>query len=162
MTSPTARSAGVAAWIAFAAGMTHAAVSAYWALGGRLLLDTVGPWAEELGAEAPILSGLLLGVIAIAKILASVFPILVLHDRLLPVRLWRAACWVGGGILLAYGGVNALVANAVLLGAVRTGSGYDPPAMIGHAYLWDPLFAVWGAAVITAMWFSKPIRNVTR
>jgi hypothetical protein len=54
-----------------------------------------------------------------------------------------------------YGGVNTVVNGAVLGGAIRPAGGYGANAMIGHAWLWDPLFFIWGTALILSLWYSR-------
>jgi hypothetical protein len=83
------------AWIAMALGLAHAGFSAYWALGGRWLLPTVGEWAVTMADTDP----------------------------------QRA-------------------------GTIRVDGGYDRTAMIGHVALWDPLFALWGLALLGSLWLS--------
>lgn len=56
---------------------------------------------------------------------------------------------------MAYGGVNTIVALAVLTGLVRPDGGYDADAMKGHAYLWDPLFVIRGGALVLSLWLSR-------
>ena len=73
------------------------------------------------------------------------------------MRLWRAVGWVGGLLLFGYGLVNTAVSAAVLSGVIRPEGGYDPEAMKGHAYLWDPLFLVWGTALVLFLWLSHPL-----
>jgi hypothetical protein len=31
--------------------------------------------------------------------------------------------------------------------------------MVGHALLWDPLFLLWGAALVVWLHFSRPARS---
>lgn len=62
---------------------------------------------------------------------------------------------VGGPLLVIYGGLNTLVSGAVLAGGIRPQDGDDPIAMIGHAWLWDPLFFFWGAALVLSLWYSR-------
>src|SRR5215204_2894969 len=62
-------------WLAGLAGAVHAGFSLYWALGGQWLLATVGQWAVNLSAEAPLTTGLVLGIVASAKLLAAAIPI---------------------------------------------------------------------------------------
>ncbi len=50
-------------------------------------------------------------------------------------------------LLVLYGGINTGVSNAVLAGWIVPAGGYDSPAMAGHAWLWDPLFLLWGLAL---------------
>lgn len=148
MTTRCATAANVAVLVACVAGLVHAAFSLYWALGGRWLLPTVGDWAMRAVERSPVQAGLLLGAIAAVKALAAVIPVGVARGRLPWTRFWRVACWVGGAFLVLYGGVNVVVSSAVLLGIMTQAGGYDQAAMVGHALLWDPLFVIWGAALI--------------
>ena len=143
------------AWVAAVAGSVHAGFSLYWAFGGQWLLDTVGKWAVELSAEAPLGAGLALGAVALAKLLAALIPVGVAYGRLPWPRVWRTVAWGGGSLLVVYGGINVVVSASVLGGLIRPVGGYDVAAMIGHALLWDPLFFVWGAALLASLWFSQ-------
>lgn len=147
------------AWAAFAAGTVHAAFSTYWAMGGQWLLATVGQWAVVRAAEDPAAARSTLLIVAGAKLLAAVLPVLVIYGRLPRPRAWRTLCWIGGIGLVLYGGLNILVSNAVLAGILRPAGGYDKAAMIGHAWLWDPLFFIWGAALSLALLLSRPDRR---
>ena len=142
-------------WTAGLAGLVHAAFSLYWALGGGWLLATVGQWAVDLAAEAPLAAGLALGLVAAAKLLGATIPIGVAYGRVPRPRFWRGISWVGGLVLTVYGAVNTIVAVAVLAEVIQPEGGYDADAMMGHAYLWDPLFLLWGAALLLSLWFSR-------
>jgi hypothetical protein len=142
--------------VAGVAGVLHAAASLYWALGGQWLLATVGQWAVDLSAEAPITAGIALGLIALLKLLAATIPVGVAYGTVPGARFWRAVSWAGGLFLVAYGGLNTVVSAAVLGGLIRPDGGYDPEAMRGHAYLWDPLFLIWGTALVLSLWLSRP------
>lgn len=142
-------------WAACAAGAVHAAFSLYWALGGRWLLGTVGQWAVERTGQAPLAAGLALGAVAAVKLAAAVVPVALIYGRLPAPGFWRVVSWIGGLFLVAYGAVNTAVSGAVLAGVIRPAAGYDREALIGHAWLWDPLFLVWGAALCLALWFSR-------
>ncbi len=41
--------------------------------------------------------------------------------------------------------------NLVLAGAVAPDGGYDRAGQVGHAWLWDPLFLVWGIALVVGL-----------
>jgi hypothetical protein len=135
--------------------VAHAGFSLYWAAGGQRLLSTVGQWAVDLSDGSRLAAGAGLGVIALVKLLAAVIPVGVAYGRVPGRRLWRGVSWVGGLLLVAYGGVNVVVSNAVLMGAIRPEGGYDADAMTGHAYLWDPLFLLWGSALVLSLWLSR-------
>lgn len=135
--------------------MLHGGFSLYWALGGRWLLATVGQSAVALSAEDPLAAGIVLGFVATAKLLGATIPIGVAYGRAPWPRLWRGISWAGGLLLVVYGGVNTLVAVAVLAGVIRSPGGYDADAMMGHAYLWDPLFFLWGSALILSLMLSR-------
>lgn len=149
-------------WVAGAAGAVHAGFSLYWALGGRWLLSSVGPWAVDLARRAPLAAGAALGVVAVVKLAAAAVPIAAVHGRVSRQTWWRAVSWAGGLFLVAYGGINTAVALAVLAGAITPAGGYDVDAMRGHAYLWDPLFLVWGGALVLALWLSRRRGTATR
>jgi len=157
-----ATTADIAVLVACAVGLVHAGFSLYWALGGRWLLPTVGAWAVDAVDRSAAEAGLLLGSVAAVKALAALIPVGVARGRVPWPRFWRGLCWVGGSLLLVYGVVNVLVSGAVLLGAVTPDGGYDRDAMIGHALLWDPLFAIWGAALLVWLRLSSGTARVSR
>ena len=159
--SPPVRPAGTGrlsrwlVWLAAAAGTLHAASSLYWALGGQWLLSTVGQWAVDLSARAPVAAGAGLGLIALGKLAAATIPVAVAYGAIPGRSVWRGISWAGGLLLVVYGGVNVVVSSAVLLGLIRPEGGYDAEAMRGHAYLWDPLFLLWGGALVLSLWLSR-------
>src|SRR5699024_12663926 len=56
----------------------------------------------------------------------------------------RALGWVGAVGLTAYGLVNTVTALAVLAGLINV-VGTDRLGLMGHAFLRDPLFTLWGS-----------------
>ncbi|WP_289603599.1 DUF3995 domain-containing protein [Arthrobacter sp. zg-Y877] len=139
--------------------MLHAGFSLYWALGGPWLLDTVGRWAVQESTESPVRTGLLLGFVALLKAAAAVIPTAAAYGRIRWPGLWRAVSWVGAAVLVLYGGANTVVSNAVLAGLIRPAAGYDRTATIGHAWLWDPLFLLWGVALLGYLMLSHSGRR---
>ncbi|PPG35712.1 DUF3995 domain-containing protein [Pseudoclavibacter sp. RFBG4] len=146
---------------AAAIGVVHAAFSAYWALGGTWLLSTIGAIAVEFSRREPVESGLLLGTVALVKLLAALIPVALDAQRMPWPRVWRAICWVGGPGIVLYGLVNIVASGAVLLGILVPEGGYDRDAMIGHALLWDPLFLLWGLALTGWLWLTRPTASTT-
>lgn len=137
--------------VAALAGAVHAAASFYWALGGTWLLETLG----ERVLSAFRGNEWLLLIVGAAKLAGALLPVW-LNERGWPgARIWRPACWLGAIGLIVWGGVNAVAANLVLTGAIVPDGGYDRPAMIGHGWLWDPLFLVWGVALAVGLWLSR-------
>lgn len=143
-------------WTACIIGLVQAAFSMYWAVGGPSLLDTVGRWAVEQSYRAPRRTGFFLALVALAKVGGAVFPVALAYGMLSRPGRWRRFIWAGAVLLVLYGGANTLVSNVVLAGLVRPGGGYDRAAMIGHAWLWDPLFFLWGAALLGYLLLSRP------
>ncbi len=124
-------------------GCIHAGFSLYWAAGGSWLVWTLGNSLLETfrGKEW------LLVPVAVIKLIAALAPILLARRGWPAYRLTRGICWLGALVLVAWGGLNAIAGNLVLAGLLRSPSGYDHPGMIGHAYLWEPLFLAWGLAL---------------
>lgn len=159
MESSREKAARICVWTACAAGLVHASFSGYWALGGQWLLDTVGSDALRVSSESRLLTGLGLGLVALAKACGAVIPVAVAYGRIGWTGLWRGLSWAGALLLILYGGLNTAVSNAVLAGWVVPAGGYNLPALAGHAWLWDPLFLLWGLCLCGYLLLSR-IRNV--
>lgn len=136
-------------------GLLHAIPSLYWAVGGSALVGTVGEWALEWGQDLPgQVTAVLLAVFAV-KVCGALVP-LVNHLHPLPAQLlWRVIAWAGSGLLVLYGGANTMVAWLALAGWVGVAGDQDRTALLGHAFLWDPLFALWGVLLGLALWHTR-------
>lgn len=133
-------------WLVLAAlaGTVHALFSLYWAIGGDWLLETLG---ERIVTTFADMRWVLLPV-GLVKLVAALAP-LWFDRRGWPLRpLTRGLAWLGAVVLVVWGGLNTVVGQLVLAGAIRPDGGFDRPGMIGHAWLWDPLFLVWGLALL--------------
>lgn len=73
-------------------------------------------------------------------------------------RAVRALSWVSASVLIAWGGANTVVSNLVLAGVVTVDGPIDRPAVVGHAWLWDPLFLAWGVLLAVGLWLSRSRR----
>ena len=124
------RGAVVAAVISASLGAASAAVSAYWALGGPALIETVGGEIERWGRERSVDVVATLWVITLAKLVAAVAPLVLVG--------------VGAGRLPAWTRARRCCGDA------------DEHAIAWHAYFWDPWFLLWGVAFTVAMWRSRP------
>ncbi len=152
---PPPRGATIAFWAAAALGSLHAASSIYWAFGGKWLLETVGQWAVEAAQDRSfwVFAGLL--AIGILKLVISWLPLLA-ETGLLPGRRFsRFLGWVAGPSLALYGGANAIAGTGVLAGWIAS-EVTDRDGMIGHAFIWGPLVALWGLTLTTALLLSRP------
>lgn len=142
-------------WVACALGLLHAAPTLYWAAGGTRLVDTVGSWAADWQRESPTEVTLVLLGVFVLKVAGAVVP-LVNELVALPLsRVWRGLAWAGSVLLVGYGGVNTVAAWAALAGWLGSAADMDRRALVGHAFLWDPLFAVWGLALGLALWRTR-------
>lgn len=105
-------------------------------MGGRWLVSSLGSdlIARFQGWEW------LLAPIGLAKLIAALAPIALARKGWPARRLARSACSLGA---------------LALAGVVRPQSGYDHAGMIGHAYLWDPLFLAWGVGLAMGLLASR-------
>ncbi len=78
-------------------------------------------------------------------------PLEVEAGRIRGRKVWRVVETIGATELLLYGLANTIVAWAVLTGVIATPDGYNRPAELGHAALWDPLFFLWGAFLLAGL-----------
>lgn len=142
-----------AALAAAALGTAFAAVSAYWALGGPLLLDTVGGALEARGqAGDPALIALVWVTVGL-KLAAAVLGVATVRrwSAGLASRLVRIAAWTAAVILTTYGAVLTVVGLLVVFGVIAASPTADLHAIRWHAFLWDPWFLAWGVLLLIAL-----------
>lgn len=133
--------------IAALLGTAHGLFSLYWAVGGTWLLATIGHQLVAAFAEARWL----LIPVGLVKVGFGLLPSALAALRWPRPRLWRPVCWLGAVVLIGWGGANTVTGNLVLGGLIHPTGGYDRQAMMGHAWLWDPLFLLWGLALATGL-----------
>ncbi|WP_191089680.1 DUF3995 domain-containing protein [Nesterenkonia ebinurensis] len=148
------RGAAIAFWAAAILGTLHAASSIYWAFGGKWLLETVGQWAVEATQNGSFGTFAGLFMIGALKLTAAWTPLLAQTGRIPGRRYWRLLSWIGGPALILYGGANSAAGISVLAGWIDS-EVTDRDAMIGHALIWGPHFALWGLALTAALAFSR-------
>lgn len=66
-------------------------------------------------------------------------------------RLTRGTCWLGALVVILWGGLNTIIRNLVLAGLIHNPFDYDRPGMIGHTFMWDPLFLAWAIALAVGL-----------
>jgi hypothetical protein len=147
------RAAVPAAAAAALLAVASAAVSAYWALGGTALLDTVGGAMESLARERTAGALLLGGAVVGAKLVAAVLALALLRR---PWRSVRLLAVLAGVLLTGWGLLNVVLGGAVLTGLLDVGPVADVRALRWHVLCWDAWFLLWGAALLTAVRATRP------
>ena len=140
--------------VAAIAGLVHAAFSLYWAAGGDALLSTLG---DRIVREFDAQRWLLVPV-GLVKAWFAVWPLWRWQAGRL-TRGSRRVAWLGAIVLMIWGGLNTVVGNLVLTGVIDPDGGFDRPGMIGHDWLWDPLFLLWGLALAAGLRAAGRLRR---
>lgn len=140
---------GAAGW-AFA----FAAVSAYWALGGKVGTETIAMDIARIPlANDPMVVWATAGLKALAGMLA--LTLVRPCGRLLPLRVLIRATWAAGLVLTFYGGAN-LVDHGRMVAGLR-----DTPEVLGeqaarwHLLLWDPVWLLGGVLFLAAARYHR-------
>ncbi len=157
---PSARPAvGVwAGYVAFVWGLTFAAISFYWGLGGTLGLDTLGGSLQRLARAHDRTLLVAVWVSGFLKILASLLALALdgTWAARLPRRLITLLGWVAAASLTLYGGILVVPEALVTIGAIKPAQPVDWKPLLWHLYVWDLSFLVWGILFAIATWrFSR-------
>jgi hypothetical protein len=135
-----------AAYAAAFAAFSYAMVSAYWAVGGRGLVSTVGGYAEQVARRGGTAAVLIALAATVAKVAGGVLALALVRPcgRVVP-RAWLLAGAAGASLLLiGYGGLNVLAGTLVLSGAIHPSGSVDKTALRWHVGVWDMWFLIWG------------------
>ena len=151
-------------WTAYAAAVcafAFAAVSLYWALGGRAGVDTLaGVIAERARAGDPLLL-VLNGVAAVLKALGGVLALALVRPfgARLPRRLLVGLAAAGAVVLVLYGALQTGALALVALDVVRPDVPPDPRVLRWRLLLWEPWFLGWGLLLGAAAWSARRSRS---
>jgi hypothetical protein len=126
-------------------GLAYAAISVYWAVGGKWLLDTVGISLSRPGQVGHAAALLTLWGAAVVKAIAAALPVLAAGTWPRPAdrgrrRLARGLAWTEAAILVIYGLILTASGLLVQAGVIKASANADHLALRWHAYLWDPWF----------------------
>lgn len=149
------------AWATLAWGVLFGGLSLFWSAGGAFLADHLAE-AIQRDVEAGSTSLLVMNTIGgLGKIAVGVLALATVMrwGRAIPRRLHLALLYVGGGLLLVYGGANWTQMLLVEIGVI------DVPVSIGAAQvrwyllLWEPIWIVGGALLLlTAEMYRRSAR----
>jgi hypothetical protein len=159
--SATSRRGMLPALAGLVVGLAYAAISVYWAVGGRWLLNTVGISLSRPGQAGHLAALLAVWGAAGVKAVAALLPLLAIGVWPRTAngglrRLARVLTWVEAAILVSYGLVLTASGLLVQAGVIKVAAHADRLALKWHAYLWDPWFLIWGIFVFLALWRSRP------
>jgi hypothetical protein len=142
--------------VAAIVGLSFAAVSVYWGLGGTWLVDTVSHSmaAQARAGETSVI--LLAWVAAVLKMIGVVVPLLALRPLSRPAwtRRARALSWVQVAVLTTWGLLQTAGSLLLLAGVIESTT--DHRVLAWHAFLWDPWFLVWGLLLAGALLATRP------
>lgn len=133
-------------WAVFVVGALYAAVSAYWAAGGAVGLDTLGgTLAEQARARNPQLIAIV-WLTVVLKLVGAVLGLALVQPwgRRVPRWMLLTASWTATVVLVLYGGLLVVGQALIALGVLPRGEPFDPVAFYWHLFVWDPWFLLWG------------------
>jgi hypothetical protein len=134
-------------------------ISIYWGLGGTFGMETVGEGMLELALSGDAQLMLINWVSVVGKIGLGLLVLALLRnwggDGLR--RLLRIGLWIGGILMLLYGGLNLIQHVLMVTGNVPIASLLGTPeAVRWHIFLWDPWWMLGGILfLLTARYFSQ-------
>ena len=120
------------------AGSVHALFSLYWGLGGEAGLITVGSWVFTLSAQFGIWINIVLLIIGVFKFLATIVPLTLTNHFDKKIYIIST---IGSIFLMIYGGLNMIIGILKMCKIIESHNYFTT---FGQAFVWDPLFLLWG------------------
>jgi hypothetical protein len=128
-------------------------VSAYWAIGGTGLLDTIGGSLERTARAGGAAVSVSLWAVVLLKLIGAGLPAAAVSD--MPEsrrrRVLRRLAQLEAVILVSYGLVLTAVRLLIQAAVIHPSAHADTRALAWHAFLWDPWFLIWGISVALAV-----------
>ncbi len=148
-------------WAGYAAcvwALLFAALSFYWAAGGRLGEGTIGVAVEDPAlAREPWFVALLWATAVLKLVAAGLALALARSIRWLPRWMLLFAGWGAAALLSLYGLANLVQHLLIATGVLAVPSGLGEAALPWHLLLWDPVWIVGGALfTLAAVSYSAP------
>jgi hypothetical protein len=144
------------AWAGYGAflwALLFAAISFYWALGGRAGAGTIGAAVEgpALAREPAFVA--LLWVTSVLKLVAAVLALMLVRRRTrIPRWMLLLAGWGTAVLLSAYGLANLVQHLLILTGRLAVPAGLGETALHWHLMLWDPIWLTGGVLYTLTAW----------
>jgi hypothetical protein len=151
-------------WAGYAAAIwafLFAAMSFYWALGGRIGLDTIGDAITRpaLAGDPTILA--IVWITGALKVVAGVVALALVRPwgRTIPRWTPLLAGWGASALFLVYGAANLVQDTLIVAGAIATPAGLGATAARWHLFFWDPWWLLGGVffALATRSFSRHPI-----
>lgn len=139
--------------------LVFAAISFYWAMGGRAGTETLGPAITGLAQDPTFIA--FVWVTAILKVLLGLLALALIRlpeNRILR-RLLLASGWAAGIGMVLYGGASFVQHALMLTGAVRLPAGLGETAAFWHLLLWDPFWMLGGLLFIATSWYAGRMKR---
>jgi hypothetical protein len=140
----------------FAWAMLFAAVHFYWAVGGRVGIETIGPavteFAEDFWFVIIGLWGVGVGCVGLGLFaLALVQP----WGNAIPHWMRQAVAWGIGTLFALYGGALLVQHGLMLAGVIGIPPGLGATAARWHLLVWDPWWLLGGALLLATAWSTR-------
>jgi len=134
-------------WAAYAVcawALVFALASFFWAAGGTLGAHTIAAKPEDLASPRA------LWIIGVVKLLPGALALALVQPwgRGLPHGPLRVAVWIGGGVLILYGGADFVDHALMAAGVIHTPVVLGRPALWWRLVLWDPWWVLGGLLMI--------------
>lgn len=136
------------------AGTLHSLATFYWSFGGELGLLTVGQWTLDLKSKYGSLVLFILFILGIFKLSATWMPLLLVYKT---NKFLMFISYIGAIILILHGGLNAFVGWLKFLNLLPR---QYIPSEIGQAFIWDPLFLIWGLSLLIFLNLNNNKRTI--
>lgn len=149
-----ARYARYAGYATCAWALAFAALSFYWAAGGTLGAETIGPALASLALARDPEFVAILWITGILKVAAALIALTLARPGWPPIprRLLLAAGWGASAGLTLYGGASFVQHALMVTGTVAIPVGLGATAARWHLLLWDPWWLLGGLLFAVAVW----------
>lgn len=144
----------LAGYAACAWALVFAAVSFYWAAGGTIGADTIGPALANLALARDPEFVAILWITGALKLVAGLLALALVQRRgwFIPRWLLLVAGWGAGAGLILYGGASFVQHALMVAGTIAVPAGLGETAARWHLLLWDPWWLLGGLLFAAATW----------